>query len=75
MNRRSKNFELGPLGMDHLMRVKAFIGFSADGKSVEFEMDQLKPNQHYQLLIGQGFRDLKDIRIKPFLIDFKTREK
>lgn len=75
MNKRSKNFELGPLGMDYLIRVKTFIGFSTDGKSAEFEMDQLKPNRHYQLLIGQGFRDLNGIRIKPYLIDFKTGEK
>lgn len=74
MNRRSRNFELGPLGMDHLIKVKTFIGYSTDGKSVEFEMDQLKPNRHYQLLIGQGFRDLNGRRIKPYLIDFKTGE-
>jgi Bacterial Ig-like domain len=74
MNKRSKNFELGPLGMDYLIRVKTFIGFSADGKSLEFEMEQLKPNKHYQLLIGQGFRDLNDKRIKPYLIDFRTGE-
>jgi hypothetical protein len=74
MNQRSRNFELGPLGMDYLIKVKTFIGFSADGKSVTFEMDELKPNRHYQLLIGQGFRNLNGIRIKPYLIDFKTGE-
>lgn len=75
MNRRSRNFELGPLGLDHLMKVKSFIGFSADGRSAEFEVEKLKPNRHYQLLIGQGFRDLNGIRIRPYLIDFKTGER
>lgn len=72
MNKNSRNFELGPLGMDYLIRVKTFIGFSADGKSAQFELEKLEPNRHYQLLIGQGFRDLNGIRIKPYLIDFKT---
>ncbi|WP_316832999.1 Ig-like domain-containing protein [Pedobacter aquatilis] len=72
MNKHSRNFELGPLGMDYLIKVKTFIGFSADGKSAAFELEKLEPNRHYQLLIGQGFRDLNGIRIKPYLMDFKT---
>lgn len=72
MNKRSKNFEWGPLGVDYLIRVKNFIGFSEGGKSAEVELEQMEPNRHYQLLIGQGFRDLNGIRIKPYLIDFQT---
>jgi len=75
MNRRSRNFEMGPLGLGYLIKVKSFIGFSADGKSAEFELEELKPNRHYQLLIGQGFRDLNGIRIRPYLLDFKTGER
>ncbi|GGE54231.1 hypothetical protein EV200_102527 [Pedobacter psychrotolerans] len=71
MDKRYRSFEQGPLGQDSSMRIKKVIGFSEDGKSAEFEVE-LKPNKRYQLVIGEGFRDLNGARIKPYLIDFKT---
>ncbi|MCJ0743503.1 Ig-like domain-containing protein [Pedobacter montanisoli] len=74
MDKRYRNFELGPLGKDYLLVLKSFISFALDGKSVTFELDTLKPNQRYQILVGKGFRDLNGVGIKTYLIDFKTRE-
>ncbi|MDT3402633.1 DUF2268 domain-containing putative Zn-dependent protease [Mucilaginibacter terrae] len=71
MNKRSRNFELGPLGMDNLMRVQRFIGFSDDGKQMTIEVE-LKPNRRYQLLLGPRFMNKDGVSINPYLIDFTT---
>lgn len=47
------------------------LKFSADGRSASFEV-AMQPDQQYQLLIGEGFRTVAGVRLKPFLIDFKT---
>ncbi|SDF65437.1 Predicted Zn-dependent protease [Pedobacter terrae] len=73
MDKRYRNFELGPLGETHLLRIKEFKGFSDDGYSASFDV-ALKPNNQYQLLIGSGFRNENGIPLKPYLIDFTTAE-
>ncbi len=69
-----RNFNFGPLGEDTLMRIKSFKGFSDDNKSITFEVSLL-PETHYQMEIGDGFRTVSGIPIKPYLIDFHTAEK
>ena len=71
MDKRYRNFELGPLGEKNLLKLKRFVGFSEDGRSVTFEID-LKPGQHYQITVGAGFRNTDGINLKPYLIDFTT---
>ncbi|WP_198171398.1 DUF2268 domain-containing putative Zn-dependent protease [Mucilaginibacter aquatilis] len=71
MNKHSRNFEAGPLGIDHVMMVKKFLGFSEDGKQITIEVD-LKPGRRYQLLLGSRFMNENGISIKPYLIDFTT---
>jgi len=72
MNKRNRNFELGPLGKDNLLIIKQPLTFAEDGKSISFKVE-LKSNQHYQIVVGQGFRNIKGAALKPFLIDFTTR--
>lgn len=71
MDKRFRNFELGPLGKDHVLSIKKMIGFSQDGKSLSFEVE-LESGKHYQLMVGDGFRNLEGISLKPYLIDFTT---
>jgi len=71
MDKEYRNFELGPLGKDNLLKIKKIIGFSDDGRFFTFETE-LFPNRHYQLEIGKGFRSLDGARLKPYLIDFRT---
>jgi len=71
MDKGYRNFELGPLGKDNLLKIKKIIGFSDDGRFFTFETE-LSPNRHYQLEIGKGFRSLDGTRLKPYLIDFRT---
>jgi len=74
MDKNYRNFESGPLGEPNLLRIKNFIGFSEDGMSASFEIE-LKPNQRYEILIGEGFRNSKGISLKPYLVAFKTSDK
>lgn len=73
MNQGFRNFKYGPLGEDALMRIKNVVGWSEDGKSLTLEIEDLSPNNQYQITIGSGFRSLKSIPIKEYLIDFKTK--
>lgn len=63
--------DFGPLGQQHCPAIKPERSFSPDGKSWTFEAD-LKPNQHYQILISNNFRKPDGVRLKPYLLDFKT---
>ena len=74
MDQRFRNFELGPLGKDNLLRIKKFISFSEDGKAAAFEIE-LSPNRQYQIVVGERFRSENDISLKPYLINFKTARK
>ncbi|MCZ4244287.1 DUF2268 domain-containing putative Zn-dependent protease [Pedobacter punctiformis] len=71
MDKRFRNFKLGPLGETNVLLIKKFVGFSEDGKSVTFEIE-LKPNQHYQLIVDDKFRDESGVSLKPYLIDIVT---
>ncbi|WP_411811191.1 DUF2268 domain-containing putative Zn-dependent protease [Chryseobacterium scophthalmum] len=65
--------DYGPLGENNFPKIKSERFFSEDGKSWTFEAD-LKPNQHYQILISNNFRKENGVRLKPYLIDFKTTD-
>jgi hypothetical protein len=70
MNKKSGNFDFGPLGEKNVMWVKNGR-FAEDGKSFSFEID-LEPQKQYQLLITDMFLDTMGLPIKPYLIDIKT---
>lgn len=71
MDKRYRSFELGPLGKENLLVIKNMPEFADDGSALTFEVE-LEPNKHYQLVVGEGFRNLKGISLKPYLIDFRT---
>jgi len=71
MDKGFRNFELGPLGMDNLLKLKKVVNIAEDGRSLTFEVE-LIPDHRYQLVIGSGFRTADGINLKPYLIDFKT---
>lgn len=65
--------DFGPLGQEYFPKINPERVFGEDGKSWTFEAD-LQPNQHYQILIDNSFRKDNGIRLKPYLIDFKTTD-
>ena len=73
MNQEFRNFKLGPLGEEALIRVKNVVGFTEDGKSLTVEIEPLEANKKYQLTIGWGFRSLADVPLTEYLIDIKTK--
>ncbi|WP_293786685.1 DUF2268 domain-containing putative Zn-dependent protease [uncultured Pedobacter sp.] len=73
MDKRYRNFEFGPLGETHVLKIKEFTGFSEDGYSASFNVE-LKPNTRYQLLVGSGFRNENGMPLKPYLIEFTTAD-
>jgi hypothetical protein len=71
MNKFNRNFELGPLGKDNLLKIKAIKGFADDGRSITVTAE-LKPGQHYQIMVGAGFKSKNGAPLTPYLIDFTT---
>jgi hypothetical protein len=71
MDTRYRSFELGPLGIDNLLRMAGFVGFSEDGKTASFDI-KLEPGKQYQVIIGEGFRSLDAVPLQPYLVDFTT---
>jgi hypothetical protein len=65
--------DFGPLGQDFFPKIKPERIFGEDGKSWTFEAE-LKPNKRYQIFVDNNFRKENGVRLKPYLIDFKTAE-
>jgi len=74
MDTNFRNFQLGSLGEENVVRIKEFIGFSKDGKSISFLIEQLEPLKKYQIIVGSGFRNTQGIPLTPYLIEFNTTE-
>lgn len=73
LNGYNDGIDFGPLGQDHCPAIKREKAWSDNGRSWTFEAE-LKPNQHYQILISNNFRKQNSVRLKPYLIDFRTTE-
>ena len=66
--------DYGPLGEEYYPKVdNTTRKWGADNKSYTFKVD-LEPGRKYQMMIGSNFRLASGIRLKPYLIEFQTRE-
>ena len=66
--------DFGELGKDYYPKVNnATRKWGEDNKSYSFNVD-LEPNKKYQMVIGSNFRLSNGIRLKPYVIEFKTKE-
>ncbi len=72
MDTRHRNFDFGPSGEDALLRIEKILGWSEDGRSISFEVQDLEPNKLYELTLSVGFRNLDGVPLKPKLIRFQT---
>jgi len=72
MVKYNTGIDYGPLGNQAFPEILPNRTFSDDGLSWTFTAN-LKPNQQYQILISNNFRKANGIRLKPYLIDFKTK--
>lgn len=70
MDANSRGFDYGPLGENHVLRVREVIGFSEDRKSFSYKV-QLESKKRYQCLVTNHFT-ANGIPLKPYLIDITT---
>lgn len=73
MDTRFRNFDYGPSGEEALLLIKNVLGWSEDGRSISFEVQDLAPNKLYELTLSVGFRNLEGVPLKPKLISFRTK--
>ncbi|MGR3810280.1 gliding motility protein GldB-related protein [Jiulongibacter sp. NS-SX5] len=73
LNGIQNGLDFGPLGGDFYPEVdNSTRKWGDDLQSYSFEVN-LQANKHYQLVIGSNFRLVNGIRLKPYLIEFKTK--
>lgn len=71
MNVNYRGFDFGPAGEKNVLMVQRVIGFSDDKKSFSFEV-KLEPNNIYQSVATERFRNENGVPLKAYLINFKT---
>lgn len=71
LNGFNTGIDFGPLGESYCPKLTRNREWSNNRQSWTFEAE-LKPNQHYQLLLSNNFRKENGVRLKPYLIDFTT---
>jgi len=74
LNGRNSGIDFGPLGADYFPKLSPNRVWSEDKKSITLEAD-LEPNKHYQFVVDMTFRNNEGIRIKPYLVEFTTKNK
>ncbi|PHR24536.1 MAG: hypothetical protein COA38_16410 [Fluviicola sp.] len=75
MDSLNRGFELGSLGEDNVIRISDYIGFSDDGKSVSFKIEDLAPSKKYQIIVSSRFCNTDGVPLIPYLIEFQTADK
>ena len=74
LNGIENGLDYGPMGEEYYPKVENNSrAFSKDLLSYTFEVE-LEANKTYQLIIGSNFRLKNGIRLKPYLITFKTKK-
>lgn len=71
LNGKHTGVDFGPLGEEAFPKLSANRIWSDDKRSWTIEAD-LKPGMHYQVLISNNFRKENAVRLKSYLLDFKT---
>lgn len=72
LNGYNTGIDFGPLGSEYCPKISANRIWSADNKSITLEV-QLEPKRTYQFMIDNTFRNENGIRLKPYIIEFKTQ--
>jgi hypothetical protein len=74
LNGIHNGLDYGELGEEFYPKVdNTSRKWGEDNRSYSFHVD-LQPNKKYQMVIGSNFRLSNGIRLKPFVIEFQTKE-
>lgn len=57
-----------------ILKIKRMIGWSEDKRQFSFEVDDLKPNTNYHIVISNFAKEDGGNRLAPYTIEFKTDE-
>lgn len=71
LNGYHTGMDFGPIGENGVPKILK-RSWSTDAKSYMIAVE-LEPNKHYQLFIGNNFRTKDNRPLKPYLINFKTK--
>lgn len=71
MDSRSRGFDYGPLGENHVLGIQQVIGYSEDRKTIRLEIET-EADKVYQVMLTEGFWNEAGIPLKPYLIEIKT---
>lgn len=70
MDIRFRSTDLGPLGKDYCPEITS-IAFSDDGLSVTYYL-KLQPDEQYQFILAEGYRNAQAAPLVPYLLEFRT---
>lgn len=73
LNGHNTGVDFGELGQEYFPKNSITNRFWSEDNASWTITVTLEPNSRYQLLISNNFRTSKDMPLKPYLIDFKTR--
>ncbi|WP_164975449.1 DUF2268 domain-containing putative Zn-dependent protease [Flavobacterium piscinae] len=68
-----RGFDFGDMGQEHSIQIKNIVGWSVDKKSLTLEINELKPNWNYQLIV-KNFRGISGFRLIDYQLAFKTKK-
>ncbi len=75
MSNRWRNFSHKEDIKGEGLKIKNILGWSPDKKQLSFEVDELKPNTNYHLVISQITKEDGGNSMKPYTIHFKTTKR
>ena len=70
-----RNFDFEESKTGEFLKIKKIIGWSEDKRKFSFEVDELKPNTNYYIIISNFAKEDGGNRLAPYTIEFKTKRR
>jgi hypothetical protein len=69
-----RSFDIDESKTGEILKIKKIIDWSADKRNFSFEVDELKPNTNYHIIISNFAKEDGGNRLAPYTIEFQTRK-
>lgn len=69
-----RSFDSDESKTGEILKIKKIIGWSADNRKFSFEVDELKSNTNYHIIISNFAKEDGGNRLAPYSIEFQTRK-
>lgn len=70
-----RNFDFDESKTGESLKIKKIIGWSEDKRKFSFEVEELKPNTNYHIIISNFAKEDGGNRLSPYTIEFRTKKK